>query len=154
MFAKLKIPLIIVGLMLIEGVALYFLLPNKESADAKKEAEVAQAKADAELVEFDVGKFSTTNLMSPEGEIKVDCQIGLGTAKKIQKDAETAFKANTLRIKEAVNTVIRKAQKETLMEPSLSTLKTSTQRVSGRRHRRDKEYLKEIIVADFKAVPE
>jgi hypothetical protein len=154
MIAKLKIPIAVAVIMIVEGAVLWFVLPAKaapaDAAVAKKE----EAEEKIETVEKEVGKFSTINAVNPEGELKIDCMIAVETNKKFDKEAADAFKNAQHKMKEAINVTIRKAQQETLLEPSLGTLKRQLREALKEVVGKEKELVHAVIVSEFKAVPQ
>lgn len=149
---KFKMHLIVAGLMLAEGAMLYFFLPSGGSGiNADEAAKKANAKA-VDFAECELAAAKLNNTIDPDVSVSVDFKVYAVVYKDREEEFKQQFEKKKFRIKEAIATVMRKANHEWLQEPALTTLKRQLKEAVVEVVGRDKEFVERIVIPEFKTM--
>lgn len=143
----LKIIVIVLTVVVLQGVATYFLLPSP----APVTEEEVDDEAEQAVVEVPIDKFSTTNTTAQNQRLHVTVEV----VAIVASHQETAFDLaandeHKARVRMVVNKVIRGANMEELGEPDSNTMRRRIREEINKLLR--KSYVVEIVFSQYQTV--
>jgi flagellar basal body-associated protein FliL len=150
---KYKLFLIFGGLMLVEGLVLFFMLSGSStSTTASEEAMVEEAQAQAEFIEFDLGDpFKVSNSSVEGSPMRIDCKMFAEVPKEYEPKFLEAYEAKKHRVRDAVQAVIRGASYADITDPDLGAIKRKLKKAIADVIGTEKPYISQVIVSDFQS---
>lgn len=138
-----------ITMMIVEALVLFFLFGGAPATPAA-EAEEDPAVAQAELVERELAQVSVDNMYDPSLITRVEFMAYAAVPKDDAAAFDAVFEERQHRIKQAVDTVVRRAHKQDLEEATLATLKRQIKESLALVLGRDTSYIQDVIVTEFK----
>ena len=140
---------VIVVLMALEGVALYFIMPNREWKDVGPNSGVV---VEADLFEQELGVFKVIKLRPGEPSLKISFTCVGTIEKKYKDDFMDRLEKKRNRVKEGVAKVVREAPDADIYSASLAMLKHKILKEANSKIGDGSALIKEIILNDFEPV--
>lgn len=150
MLKKYKVYLILALLMVAEAAVLAVILPgSKSSVKADEQAETTAVTSDTNVVEIELGSFKVNNTADPSIPVRVECSVYATVDKSHESQFADTLATKQFRVKESIVTVLRRADYDTIQEPTLATLKRQIKEATGQVLGPQKTLVQGIVIPDF-----
>jgi flagellar basal body-associated protein FliL len=149
---KYKIFLIFAGLMVLEGVALMFVLGGSSNSTSEAEkAMVEDAKAQSSFTELELGDYKVSNHSLEGSPLRIDCKIFAEVPTEYEPKFKEAYDSKKHRVRDAIQSVIRAASYGDITDPDLGAVKRKLKKAITDVVGSDKPYVSQVIVSDFQS---
>lgn len=138
----------VLGLILGQAAVLYCLIPVQGSATAAVSA-TGSGESSPFRIEIALGEFQVRNFQTPGSELLVKFRVCLTVEESNKERLLEAFRKHEQRVREAIGIAVRKADEETLGEPSLATLKRRLRVAILAAMQVDSAALLDVLMPDF-----
>jgi|GEM_PF-6509627 len=147
---KIKILVLLVLVMGLEGAALYFFLPQANSGSSQNSDEdQMEAQIDDNTIEVEIGKFIVTNNLAMK---TVSMHLKFTVTAVVNQQSENDFHQNVSNdhralVRQTVENVWRNANIGELTEPNLHAIKFKLREKINQILKQD--YIRQVLVSDF-----
>lgn len=150
-----KLLVIVAGVMVIEAVGFFFLMPTSAGSEGdpvveevEKVAEEKEQEAVDQAIESEVGEFRISNAAAaPDAVLHLEFQVHLQTPQELANELQALLTKRKYLVRETIAITARKATYKDLEEPSLGCFKRQIKdrlsKILG------KEYVKGVIISNF-----
>jgi len=147
---KLKILVLLVIVMGVEGAALFFFIPKVGQVNSDGSEDGSTKELDEEdTIEVEIGKFVVTNDQK-DGEVSMHLKFTITGVVNRKSESDFRKAVNTdhpALVRETIEGVWRRAEMVELSEPDLGAIKNSLREKINKKLKKD--YIRHILVSGF-----
>ena len=147
---KLKILVLLVIVMGVEGAALFFFIPKVGNGNSSETDDRSNKEVDEEdTIEVEIGKFVVTNDQK-DGEVSMHLKFTITGVvnRKSESDFRKAVNSDhPALVRQTIESVWRRAEMPELTEPDLRAIKNTLREHINKQLKTD--YIRQILVSDF-----
>lgn len=154
MLKKYKLYVILAAMMLGEAVVLVMVLPGK-TAEVKASDEHAEAadapgeNGEGQTAEIELGTFKVNNMSDPGIPVRIECSVYAMIDKTHEQEVTEVLAHMQFRIKESIVTVLRRADYDSIQEPTLATIKRQIKEATAQVLGPHKSLVQGVVIPDF-----